>query len=234
MIFNWFEKREVNKIINKYNLKYPFENFKHDFFYSANNNKKPYLIEIPLTEFIFSTNSIDRFLINNKLTMTEYLKKYSYKEAIQTLRYDVYALFVKLKTYRTDLGTFGFTDVWTNPFVSWNLLIDNIRQMDCEDSSILLMALFKSAGIPCGLQRVTCGVTNSGIGHATVTVYDFDLDQWIIYESTVMDSMKIIASDLDPWAIKDVYFSFDWKNCWSNDPMKFEQYRKLRIGGKRK
>ena len=184
---------------------------------------------IKLPNYIFDFQALRDEMVKRKLTLEQYQERYSdYATAVDKCREAIYKFQLSARRYMYDKDQFGTTEFWSGPFISWHLKQDGIRYMDCEDSSLLLMAMFKAAGIPRGFQRAFCGMTKLG-GHCAVAVYSLKEEIWYHYETTAKSDYRFKLHDETPSiSIIDTWFSFDWMYSWSQNPKLLTKFQDVK------
>jgi len=209
---------EIKRLVKYFDNKYPK---KHITYFGITLYTKKFgdirpAIYIP--DYIQSFRSLELWLEEKGLTLLNYLKKYKdYMKAIDELRFDIYKEFLKEKKYMLDNELWGDKEFWSPALFSWYLRKRGKFYGDCDSQSIVLMSLFKSAKLP-RLQRLVAGKTYSGYGHATVHIFSLKDKIWLQYEPTAT-SPYVFDKDKDrPIALKQVWFSADWKYAWSTMP----------------
>lgn len=216
--------------INYYNLrllfdkKYPYSIVKYKgrpIKYLVSGKERIFVPDVHVSNYIYDFVELRTYLVERGLTWEEYYKnKYkSFSEAMDSLREDIYEELTKMINYRFDVDLFGDNENWSGSWISYYLTINGKRYMDCEDSSFLLMALFKASGMPRGFQRAVCGDTKLG-GHCAVHCYNFKKDIWEHFETTSQKKLIFPAKDTRNIAFYNIWFSFDWEYSWSKESSK--------------
>jgi len=208
----------IKRIIDYYDNKYPKQKIYYQGITLHTKKFGDVKLKIYIPDYIQSFRSLEIWLEERGLTLQNYLKKYKeYAVAIDELRFDIYKEFLKEKKYMLDSELWGDKEFWSPSLFSWYLRKRGKFYGDCDSLSIVLMSLFKAAGLP-RLQRLVAGRTYSGYGHCTIHIFNLKNKIWLQYEPTAL-SPYVFDKDKDrPIAIKQVWFSADWKFAWSTMP----------------
>ncbi len=171
---------------------------------------------VKVQDFIQVLHSHRKWIEERNLTLKKYLEKYpslSFGEVVNKLMFDIYKAYAPIKSYMYDKDLYGLAEQWAPTIDTWYL-----KKMDCENSTIELMALFEASGLVGELKNFywnVCGMCQLG-GHSTLYCWDFKNNCWRHFETTVR---KVTASDFyslptnkdknDKLNITNVWFSFN-------------------------
>lgn len=206
---------EILGLADSMNSKYPLAKILYTG-YPIRLKDKTLNPEIHVQDFITPLWSHFEWIEARNLTLEQYLAKsqgISFGEVLNKLMFDIYQAWAPTKRYEYDSNLYGISEYWSPAIDSWY-----VKRMDCENSSIELIALFMAAGIKGPLSAFTwvvCGDTPLG-GHATVECYDFKLGKWRHLESTAtsvpvsgFDKLPFHDDANDKLNITNVWFSFN-------------------------
>lgn len=123
--------------------------------------------------------------------------------------------------YQYDSNTTRNNEFWKFAIETWYSIFKFGIGSDCDDWAALMHVIWRTAGIPAGLLRVSAGITNDGQGHATNHYFASDLE-WHHINSTTPYGKEFDATKLpyhddrsDSIGIRSVWFSFNDKYAWS-------------------
>ena len=176
--------------------------------------------DILVQDFIHITESMRRWIKDNKL---EYIGDNT-PESISKHQYKVYSKFTEFTKYKLDSNLYGENEKWISNFEQMYVKSSGKFLCDCENMANLCCGLILASGVPPGLVRVTCGMTNSGFGHATLTAWDYRSQRFEIWETT-STFPRVIKRDTK-YDFKTIWFSYDNENSWSTlDKTKYKKVK---------
>lgn len=204
---------ETDILATELNYKYPRKNILYKGRTLPNSTLK---VEVP----------VNNLITPNYFRLKEDLKDWGFyksKEDHETLIPKIYKQIQKeYYKYELDIRAWGTAEIWEFPFESF-YKIDKDRGLDCDSWAILQVSYYIACGIPRHKVRVVAGGSKLG-GHATVYVYSETSKRWHHLNSTygiVFDRVSMYPTHTkaetgeDKLGIKDVWFSFNDKYCWS-------------------
>lgn len=123
--------------------------------------------------------------------------------------------------YVSDKSEFGLNEFWCYPSETLH-----VRKGDCDDQAILLANLMEASEIPNWKTRLTAGEVEEG-GHAYVTYYCGENDQWVALDCTYYPTKKPINQRpdyKDSRIYKDVWFSWNRKYAFFGGTKQISTY----------
>jgi len=175
---------------------------------------------VKLQDFITPMYSHYKWCKDNKLTIEDFIRinkendnKYTMEELLDSLRFQIFKKYARMKSYQCDSKLYGVPEMWESPLNIWY-----IKQGDCESSSLSLLCLFKAAGFNNDLEHLNwavCGDTKYG-GHCVVHIYSLVKKKWYHLETTKtkikeqeIKQLPEIHDESNPLCITDIWFSFN-------------------------
>lgn len=135
----------------------------------------------------------------------------------------------RLKLWVTRQGyIYSFDQNTTQDVEYWKFYIETLNSLfqkigsDCDDWAILFYVLWRTAGVPKHLMRISAGITRDGQGHCTNHYLASDL-KWHHINSTTpygQDNFDVLGTPLiddqsDMIGLASVWFSFVEDAAWS-------------------
>jgi len=212
------DRQSYDGLVNFYDSKYPVQ----PLYYAGSSvtiRGKVKVLSIQVCDYLHVTQSMRDWIKEHDLVFDKPVSKQNVWEHI----WKVYSEFTKHTKYVTDINLYYINEQWVSNMQQMYIMEDYKFAGDCENFSLLCAGLIQASGVPRGLYRVTAGMTKLG-GHASLTAYSPDSDDWVQLETT--SKYPYIVGENDQIYISNVWFSFDSEYSFSNRKIKQVEVKK--------